>query len=102
MGSSGVVDGLDLVNTTVPMTPCAGCAYSKRQRSPFPTGRTRATYTGQLIHCDLCGPMEKSTPNGCLYFVLFIDDFSGFRFIFFLAKSEAADHFKDLINIIRV
>lgn len=46
--------------------------------------------------------MEKSTPNECLYFALFIDDYSGFRFIFFLkAKSEAADRFKDLINIIR-
>jgi hypothetical protein len=103
MASSGVVDGLDLANNTIYKTPCAGCAYGKHQRSPFPTGRTRATYTGQLIHSDLfCGPMEKLTPNGCLYFVLFIDDSSGFRFIFFLkAKSEAADHFKNLISIIR-
>ena len=102
MASSGVVDGLDLENTTIPMPPCAGCGYGKHQRSPFLTGPTRATYTGQLIHSDLCGPMEKSTPNGCLYFVLFIDDYSGFRFIFFLkAQSEAADYFKDLINITR-
>ncbi len=103
MASSGVVDGLDLANTIIPSTPCAGCAYGKHQRSPFPTGCIRATYTGQLIHSDLCGPMEKSAPNGCLYFALFINDYSGlFRFIFFLkTKSEAADRFKDLINIIR-
>ena len=46
--------------------------------------------------------MEVSTPSGALYFALFVDDFSGWRFIYFLKhKSEAADRFKELINLIR-
>lgn len=102
MKSSGVVKGLDLASTVIPLEPCVGCAHGKHQRSSFPTGRTRATHTGQLIHSDLCGPMERATPNGSLYFVLFIDDYSGWRFIYFLkAKSEAADRFMELIHTIR-
>jgi hypothetical protein len=30
--------------------------------------------SGQLIHSDICGPMEKATPGGALYLALFIDD----------------------------
>jgi hypothetical protein len=57
MASSGVVDGLDIASTVIPSEPCTGCAYGKHQRLKFPVGRVRATYTGQLIHSDLCGPM---------------------------------------------
>ncbi len=46
--------------------------------------------------------MERASPNGALYFVLFIDDYSGWRFIYFLKfKSEAASKFVELINVIR-
>lgn len=102
MMSSGAVEGLDLASTVIPSEPCAGCAYGKHQRLPFSSGRTRATYTGELIHSDLCGPMERATPNGALYFALFIDDYSGWRFIYFLKlKSEAAGCFMDLIHVVR-
>lgn len=102
MATNGIVKGLDLANTTIPMKPCSGCAFGKHQRSPFPTGRLRATYPGEMIHSDLCGPMEKATPKGSLYYVIFIDDFSGMRFIAFLKlKSEAAISFQNLIHRIR-
>ncbi len=102
MATSEAVEGLNLANKTIPLEPCSGCAFGKHKRAPFPTGRTRGTYTGELIHSDLCGPMEVATPNGSLYFALFIDDFSGWRFISFLkAKSEAADRFKELIHTVR-
>jgi hypothetical protein len=45
------------------------------------------TYSGQLIHSDICGPMEKTKPAGALYFVLFIDEYSGMRFIYLLKKN---------------
>ena len=102
MASRKLVDGLELTNTSTPLHPCAACAYGKQRRSSFPTGRTRASRPGELIHSDLCGPMEKASPSGALYFALFIDDFSGYRFIYFLRqKSEAAQCFKELINIVR-
>ena len=102
MARSGIVEGLDLASTETPSEPCPGCQYGKHQRSPFPIGRKRATYSGQLIHSDICGPMEKATTGGALYFVLFIDDHSGMRFISLLRKkSEAAGKFMELIHTIR-
>ncbi len=102
MAISKVVDGLDLASEDIPKHPCASCAYGKHQRLPFPTGRTRATYKGQLVHSDLCGPMEKPTPNGALYFALFIDDLSGYRFVSLIKnKSDASKCFMELINTIR-
>jgi transposase InsO family protein len=72
------------------------------QRSKFKLGRTRAIQIGQLIHSDVCGPMPIATPRGSKYFVLFTDDFSGYRTVYFLKqKSDVADSFKDYVNILR-
>lgn len=49
----------------------------------------------QLIHTDICGPMEVTSISGSRYFILFIDDFSRRLSIYFLKyKSEALDMFK--------
>lgn len=102
MASKNLVDGLNMTDTDIPQHPCAACSFGKQKRSSFPAGRTRASYPGELIHSDLCGPMEKASPSGFLYFALFIDDFSGYRFIYFLrSKSDAASCFQQLINTIR-
>ncbi len=94
--------GLDLASTEMPSEPCSGCQYGKHQQSPFPIGRKRDTPSCQLIHSDICGLMERSTPGGAQYFVLFVDDYSGMRFIHLLRKkSEAAGKFMELIHTIR-
>jgi transposase InsO family protein len=68
----------------------------KMRRSLFPTGRTRAVQIVQLIHSDVCGPMHFETPGGAKFFVLFQNDYSGYRAVYFLKfKSEVADHFKE-------
>lgn len=102
MVKGDLASGLDPANTHIPSKACVGCVLGKHQRFPFPEGRIRATHKGQLIHADLCGTMGKPTPSGSIYFVLFINDYSGWRFIFLLKqKSEAADRFKELIHTIR-
>jgi hypothetical protein len=101
MATDGIGNGLDLANTTIPMEPCSGCAFGKHQRSPFPKGRLRATYPGEMIHSNLCGPMEKANPKGSLYYFIFIDEFSGMRFAFLKFKSEAAVSSQDCIHKIR-
>ena len=68
----------------------------KIERSFFQTGRTRAVQIGQLIHLDMCGPMHIETPGGAKFFVLFADDYTGYRAVYFSKlKSEVADHFKE-------
>ena len=96
MHTSNLVEGLILNNEKIPDEPCLGCAFGKMTRSPFPVGRARATQNGQLIHSDLCGPMHVASPKGARYFILFTDDHSGWRTVFFLKhKSEAFECFKN-------
>lgn len=90
MAEEQLVDGLLLpANSVRPSSPCDGCAYGKMTRLPFPVGRVRATKIGQLIHSDVCGPMQADTPAGARFYVIFKDDFSQWRVVFFIKnKSE--------------
>ena len=56
---------------------CEGCILGKMQRSSFPKyGSVRATQKLQLVHSDVCGPMQTHSLGNYLYFMTFIDDFS--------------------------
>jgi transposase InsO family protein len=49
----------------------------------------------ELVHTDLCGPMESNSMGESKYFMLFIDDFSKMTWVFFITyKSEAFKMFK--------
>ncbi|KAJ4751816.1 polyprotein [Rhynchospora pubera] len=75
---------------------CEGCAYGKQSRLPFPKDHAmRARQVLEIVHTDLCGPMETESFGGSKYFLLFIDDFSRMTWVFFLKnKSETLEHFK--------
>ncbi|KAL8090107.1 hypothetical protein AgCh_039543 [Apium graveolens] len=75
---------------------CSGCLMSKQTRKPFPS---KANYTAaralELIHGDLCGPIEPAIMGGNKYFLLLVDDFSRYMWIYFLkSKDEAFVMFK--------
>ncbi|KAG5324467.1 POLX protein, partial [Pseudoatta argentina] len=49
----------------------------------------------ELIHADVCGPMEHASIGDSKYFIFFIDDYSRRLNIYFLKnKNEALDVFK--------
>lgn len=55
----------------------------------------RASKALQLVHTDLCGPMENASIGGSKYFMLFVDDYSRKQSIYFLKnKNEALETFK--------
>lgn len=78
--------------------PCEVCVKGKQARRPFSFNvkkERRASKLLQLVHTDICGPMEVTSISGSRYFILFIDDFSRRLSIYFLKyKSEALDMFK--------
>ncbi|KAK9167207.1 hypothetical protein Scep_002398 [Stephania cephalantha] len=55
----------------------------------------RASKCLELIHVDLCGPMQTKTLVGSRYFLLFTDDFSRMSRVYFLeSKSRLLKGFK--------
>lgn len=70
---------------------CEGCIYGKQHRLPFTSREEKSKFCGDVIHSDVCGPMAENSIGGSRYFLLFKDDYSHFRFVYFLRnKSEVA------------
>ncbi|RWR98872.1 retrovirus-related Pol polyprotein from transposon TNT 1-94-like protein, partial [Dinothrombium tinctorium] len=94
MMTNKMVDGLSYSDITKD-TVCEGCAKGKMSRRPFPnTSTNRSTKTLQLVHTDVCGPMQTKTFSGKRYFLTFIDDYSRFTVCYLLEhKSEVYDKF---------
>ena len=63
----------------------AGCLAGKSHRRPFPSEAThRATRPLQLIHSDVCGPVQTGSDDkdsSKRYVITFIDDYSRFSWI---------------------
>lgn len=50
----------------------------------------------ELVHSDLCGPINSTSNGGKWYFITFIDDYSRKTWVYFLQeKSEAFTAFKN-------
>lgn len=75
---------------------CILCIEGKKSRSPFPKkSYNRASEVLRLIHTDFCSPMPCSSFSGARYFLLFIDDYTRHKFVYFLIKkNEVFDKFK--------
>lgn len=80
---------------------CTICMEGKMSRVPFKNTGTRASEPLQLIHTDLCGPMETSSVGGAKYYVTFIDDYSRKVYVYFMKnKSDTLEKFKEFKNLV--
>ena len=76
---------------------CEGCILGKMHRDSFPMGKScRAQQPLELVHSDICRPMETVSHGGNRYFLTFIDDYSRRTWVYFLKqKSETFEKFKE-------
>lgn len=81
---------------------CEGCIYGKQHRLPFANRIEKSKFCGEVIHTDVCGPMAENSIGGSRYFLLFKDDFSHYRFVYFLKKkSEVPQKIETFINFVQ-
>jgi len=74
---------------------CESCIKCKFARTPFTPTTSRATEPVQLVHSDICGPLETAIGGG-RYMLLFIDDAARRTDEYILKyKSEAVEKFKE-------
>lgn len=76
---------------------CTACIVGKMSRTKFPKATvTKSTSVLDLVHSDVCGPMQTQTHQGKRYILSFIDDFSKYTTIYLLReKSEVFAKLKD-------
>src|SRR5271169_5018655 len=85
-----VVNGMRIkFRTTVGV--CEACLEGKQTCQPSHKPATRATEPLELIHSDLCGPIEPTSYGGANYYILFTDDFTRMTHIYPLKKKSSAD-----------
>ena len=76
---------------------CETCVRGKQTADPFPAKNEKSSsQVVELIHTDLCGPMQSESMSRKRYFVTFIDDYSRKVEVKFLQyKSEYLNAFKE-------
>lgn len=55
---------------------CGVCLEGKQSRKPFNSSSSRSSKVLELVHSDVCGPINVDSFGGSRYFVTFLDDFS--------------------------
>ena len=73
---------------------CEPCLMVKMTKTPFSGTMERAKDLLEIIHTDVCGPMNVR--SGYRYFLTFTDDLSRYGYIYLMKhKSETFEKFKE-------
>lgn len=76
---------------------CEACVTGKQSRKHHASVKSGTCYKpGEKIHTDVCGPVNIESPRGSKYFLLFKDECTSFRKVYFLRhKSEVFEKFRE-------
>jgi hypothetical protein len=79
---------------------CADCLTGKQHRNHIPKqAKWRASSKLELVHSDICGPINPTSNGGNRYFITFTDDLTRKTWIYFMKeKSSALELFKKFNN----
>jgi hypothetical protein len=90
-----LVDGIPNIQQKI-QGVCGDCQAGMQHRAPFDEGEAwRVQRVLQLVHADVCGPMNTTSITGVRYFLLFVDDFGRKMWVHFLKlKSNVFKEFQ--------
>ena len=75
---------------------CKGCALGKYTKIAFLSSDSRTAGILDLIHSYVCVLMSSASLTGCLYYIIFIDDFPWKSWIFFMnTKGQVFNRFQE-------
>ena len=78
--TDGILEPLDYES----LGTCEPCLMGKMTKTPFSGTMERATDLLEIIHTDVCGPMNVEARGGYRYFLTFIDDLSRYGYIYLM------------------
>lgn len=84
------------------LQPCSSCLLGKLSRIPLVSVEHKSSSPFQIIHSDVWGPAPVKSFHGHSYFVLFVDDYTRFTWVYFLKhKSDVYNtflHFEQMVT----
>ena len=72
---------------------CTSCHFDKQTKLPFNNSDFFSSTPFDLVHSNIWGPALVPTEEGSIYFVIFVDDFSRYTWIYLL------HHRSELVSI---
>ena len=86
----GIVDGMEITGKND--FQCEPCVLGKQTQSISKKPASRAKYPLDFVSTDVCGPIEPVSSDGFKYVISFIDNYSGYIFVYFIKqKSDATN-----------
>ena len=78
---------------------CEPCVMAKQHREPFPQSSSSSTQPLQLVHMDVCGPIQTPSLGRSSFFCTFLDDYSKLSVVQPVArKSDVAAVTRDVFQ----
>ena len=91
---NGLASGIDFNDKDL-VCKCEVCIQGKCHRLPFKDSESQTKNILELVHSDLCGPIENKSIGGSRYMLTFLDDYTHKVFVYFLkCKSKVFNCFK--------
>ena len=100
--TKGLVNGLEVDESSVPSRTCEACIQAKQATRPFPKeAENRSTVPGERSLSDVWGPARVESIGGSKYYISFTDDAVRTCVALFMkTKDEATSRIKAYINVI--
>lgn len=97
--SHNMFEGLDYENIEINDDLCVPCIQGKQTNLPFnKEKKNKPTRPLNIIHSDVCGPINPPTIDRKNYFVTFIDGYTHYTKTYLITeKSEVFDKFKEYV-----
>ena len=88
--TDGILESIDYES----LDACEPCLMGKMTKTPFSGTMKQATDLLEIIHTDVCGPMNIEARSRDHYFLTFTDDLSRYGYIYLMKqKSETFEKF---------
>ncbi|KAM1502254.1 hypothetical protein ACFXTO_027626 [Malus domestica] len=85
LSKSGILPSLEFDNSVT----CIECIKGK-MTSTHKKNAIRSNGLLELVHIDICGPFPTPTDDGYRYFIIFIDDYSRYCYLYLLTEKSSA------------
>ena len=74
---------------------CEACQFGKQSRLLFPRREQAQRFPLELVHTDVWGPCDHTSLGNATYFLIFVNDFNRYTWIYFLQhKNQVFSTFK--------